>query len=174
MTDPISEAFRRVIQEIYWVDDLEEAEEILTRYLEMIDDDLREVLLEKRRAICSDPTAVIELAKIDAVAQTTDDSTTSKILVAKAMIDSGFLLQCTKGWAKLDPRTKASILAPLYRASYGLELALRNWPKSIDEVQLDHAFRMATIALERAEELGLIDEFNKYLDEMLERLGVKE
>ncbi len=170
MADPITEAFQKIIQEIYWIEDLEEAERILAEHLEMIDDDLREVLLERRRKICSDPLRVIELAHIEALIQSTDDTLTSKILMTKSMVESTLLLQCTKSWSKLTPREKARILAPLYKASYGLELALRGWPKHIDEILLDNALQMAATAWERAEEKGLVNELEEFLEKLMENV----
>ena len=168
MADPVAEAFRKIIQEIYWIDDLEEAEERLEEYLSMIDEDLREILLEKRRRLCNDPLAVIELVRLDAAASSINDNeTVQKILLVKTMVETGFLLQCTETWSRMGPKEKARILAPLYRASYGLELALKGWPKTIDTAQLDHAFRMATIAMERADEIGLLEEFEEYVERVL-------
>ncbi len=171
MSDPVNEAFRKVIQEIYWTDTLEEAESILVEYLNLIDEDLKEYLLEKRRRICEDPTSVIELVRLNTAAEVVDSAEAAKILLTKSLIESGFLFQCTPTWSKLDNKTKAWILAPLYRASYGLELALKNWPKSVDEAHLDNAIKMASIALERAEELGILDEFREYVDSIVDELS---
>jgi len=177
LSDPVSEAFRKIIQEIYWVDDLEEAEHILEEYLSMIDADLRTLLLEKRREICSSPRVALELANLESMLQTTeaaDDETATKILLAKSMVDVGLLLQCTRSWSKMSPREKAYILAPLYKASYGLELALRSLPERVDERHLDYAVEMAEIALERAEERGLLDELEEHIDNLLGVSGEEE
>ncbi len=170
MADPIAEAFRNVVQEVYWTESLEEAEKILEDYLNMIDDDLREILLEQRRRICEDPASVIELVRLNAIAEIADSEDLSKIILTKSMIESGFLFQCTRRWSTLDNATKSKILAPLYKASYGFELAMKNWPGSIDQVHLDIALQMASIALERADQLGILDEFREYIDSIVERL----
>ena len=169
MSDPVSQAFKRIIQEIYWVEDLDEAEEKLYEYLNMIDEDLREYLLEKRRRVCNNPLVVIEVARLNTAAEVADTTEAAKILLTKSIVESGFLLQCTKTWQKLSNREKARILAPLYKASYGLELALRDWPDKTDPIHLDHALRMASIALERADDKGLLDEFREYVDNIIEK-----
>ena len=174
MNNPVNEAFKRVIQELYWTETLEEAERILESYLNTIDDDLREYLLEKRRKICEDPMTVIEIIRLNTAAEIADSAQAAKILLTKSLIESGFLFQCTPKWSTLDNRTKAWILAPLYKASYGLELALRDWPSRIDEVHLNNAIKMASIALERAEELGILDEFRDYVDSIVEELEVSD
>ncbi|MEB3807110.1 MAG: hypothetical protein GSR73_06320 [Desulfurococcales archaeon] len=174
MANPVNEAFRKVIQELYWTETLEEAESLLEEYLEMIDSDLREYLLEKRKRICEDPTTVIELVRLNTAAELADSTQTAKVLLTKSLIESGFLFQCTPKWSSLDNKTKARILAPLYRASYGLELALRNWPNDIDEIHLDNAIKMASIALERAEEIGVLDEFREYVDKIVETLEAND
>lgn len=174
MSDPVNEAFKKVIQEIYWTETLEEAEEVLLEYLNMIDEDLREYLLEKRKKICNDPTSVIELVRLNTAAEVADSAQAAKILLTKSLIESGFLFQCTPTWAKLDNKTKAWILAPLYKASYGLELALKEWPKKVDEDHLDNAIKMASIALERAEEIGVLDEFKEYVDNVVDELASDE
>lgn len=171
MSDPVNEAFRSVVQELYWTDTLEEAEAKLAEYLNMIDEDLRAYLLEKRKKICGDPASVIELVRLNTAAEVADSAQAAKILLTKSLVESGFLFQCTPTWSKLDNKTKAWILAPLYKASYGLELALKNWPKSIDEVHLDNAIKMASIALERAEEIGILEEFKEYVDEVVDELA---
>jgi len=174
LSDPVAQAFRKVISEVYWTDTLEEAEEILHSYLEMIDDDLREVLLKRRRKICENPENIIEIVRLEAAAELADNKEFSKLLLTKSIVESGFLFQCTPKWSQLDNREKARILAPLYKASYGLELAVRDWPKRIDTFHLDHAFRMAAIALERAEEMGILDEFKEYIDDMIEKMQAEE
>jgi len=170
LSDPVAQAFRKVITEIYWTDTLEEAEEILESYLDMIDEDLREVLLSRRRKICENPEHLIEIVRLEAAAELADNQEFSKLLLAKSIVESGFLFQCTPKWAELSNKEKARILAPLYKASYGLELALRDWPKKIDTFHLDHAFEMAAIALQRAEEMGILDQFKEYVDKMAEKL----
>jgi len=170
LSDPVSEAFRKIIQEIYWMEDLEEAERVLEDYLSMIDSDLRALLLERRREICSSPRIALELANLESLLQSAaaaDDETSTKILLAKSMVDVGLLLQCTRSWSTMGPREKAHILAPLYKASYGLELALRGLPERIDERHLDYAMEMAGLALERAEERGLLDELEEHIDSLL-------
>jgi Cft2 family RNA processing exonuclease len=168
LPDPVSEAFRKVIQEIYWIEDLEEAERTLKKYLDMIDPDLREYLLEKREKLCRDPLAIIEVLRLSTAAEIADTTEAAKVLLTKRLVDSGFLLQCTPTWRKLSNSEKAKILVPLYKASYGLELALRDWPNKVDELHLDYALKMATAALDRAEEKGLLDEFKEYVDKIVE------
>ena len=168
MSDPISHAFRKIIQEIYWIEDLGEAERTLKKYLDMIDPDLREYLLEKREKLCKDPLAIIEVLRISTAAEVADTTEAAKILLTKSLVDSGFLFQCTPKWQKLSNEEKAKILAPLYKASYGLELALREWPDRVDELHLDYALKMVTIALDIAEEKGILEEFKEYVDKIVE------
>ncbi len=164
MGDPIAAAFRKIIEEIYWVDDLKEAEEILEKYLKNMDEDLREVLLERRREICNGNDAVINLIKLDALAEAAEEDQVRDALTLRSMIDTLFLSQCTQKWSELDPKQKAWILAPLYRASYGLELAMKKWPESVDSVHLENVEKNLNIAFERARSISVIKELTEFLD----------
>ncbi|MCE4599446.1 MAG: hypothetical protein F7C81_04525 [Desulfurococcales archaeon] len=168
--DPIDKAFQDVIQEVYWSEPLEEAEEILREKLETMDEDLRELLLKRRREFCNNPSAVVEVIRLEAAAEAAETELMSRILLARSLIGAGFLMQCTEKWANIDAKTKASILAPLYKAAYGLDLATRRWPESIDEVHLDYAIKMLDKALERAEEHGIIAELRKFIEKTAEKL----
>ncbi len=166
VASPIQEVFERIIEEIYWVDSLEEAEEILASYLEKIDNDLRGVLLEERRKICGNPDVVLEIVKVDALSESVEDEETRGLLLLKSLIDLLFLAQCTGTWAKLSQREKATILAPLYKAYYGFKLASKNWPESIDKIHLREAYRMIDVAYEKAEEAGIIGEIFEVIDRL--------
>ena len=171
--DPITRAFTELIQEIYWTETLEEAEEILAQHLEEMDADLRSILLERRKRICSNPEYAIEVIRLQAASDLADTELTAKLLLAKSLISAGFLMQCTPSWSKLPPREKARILAPLYKASYGLELAVKNWPSRVDERHLDYALDMMQVAYERAESLGIVEELSSYLEKVAERIASK-
>jgi len=168
LSDPVSLVFRKIIKEIYWIEDLDEAEAILKEYLDMIDPDLREYLLEKREKICENPLHIIEVLRLSTAAEIADTKEAAKVLLTKSLVDSGFLLQCTPTWQKLSNSEKAKLLAPLYKASYGLELALREWPDRIDELHLDYALKMASIALDIAEEKGLLEEFKDFVEKLVD------
>lgn len=171
--DPISEAFRKLVEELYWQDTLEDSEKMLEEWIKGMDKDLRSLLLERRRKYCQDPSSVLSVLSLEALMQDggtglDDENWEKKIAVLGAMINSAFLLQCTDTWAKLDPEEKAWILAPLYRASYGLDLASRKTPA--DEVHLNHAIEMLETALHRAEMLGLVGEMKRYVEKMVKKL----
>ena len=170
MASPIQEAFNRIIREIYWEDSLEEAERRLASYLERMDEDLREVLLEQRRRFCNDPENIINIIRIEALSEAAEDDKTKEVLLLMSMIDALFLAQCTPAWARLAPREKARILAPLYRAWYGLRLATMNWPGRVDVLHLRHAYKMIDIAYERADERGILEQLYKYMERMSEKL----
>ncbi|MCE4612410.1 MAG: hypothetical protein F7C07_01065 [Desulfurococcales archaeon] len=168
--DPIEESMRSIIQEIYWADSLEDAVSTLARYLESIDEDLRELLLARRREICEDTSAVIEVLRLEAAAEEADLEVASKLLFAKSLVAAGFLMQCTSKWERLSPSEKAEILAPLYRAAYGIELSLRGWPERIDENHLDHALDMIGVAMERAERKGITRELRAFIERTARRI----
>ncbi|MCE4603511.1 MAG: hypothetical protein F7B20_00915 [Aeropyrum sp.] len=168
--DPVAESFRRIVEEIYWQESLEEAERTLEERIRNMDRDLRELLLERRREYCGDPKSVLSVLSLEALLSSDDnaDSTEKKLAVLKAMVSSAFLLQCTPTWQELDSEEKAWILAPLYRASYGLELASKG--SHVDEFHLSHAVEMLEIALQRAEMLGLIEEMREHIEKLASKL----
>ena len=166
MASPIEEAFDRIIREIYWEDSLDNAERTLASYLSRIDDDLREVLLEKRKRICSDVNIIIDIVRIEILSENVEDETVREVLLLKSLIDLLFLAQCTSTWSKMGPERKARILAPLYRAWYGLRLATAKWPESVDRIHLRHAYDMIDIAYERAEEEGILGELYNFLEDL--------
>ncbi len=164
MRDPIATAFRKIIEEIYWTDSLEEAEKILEDHLNKMDEDLREILLARRREICNGQEAVVSILKIDALAEAAEEESIRNALFLRSMIETMFLAQCTEKWHKMTPAEKSKILAPLYRASYGLELAMKSWPDSIDQVHLENVENNLHIAYERAQKISLLEELSKYLE----------
>ena len=171
MVSPIHDAFNRIIQEIYWIEDLDEAEDTLAKYLEQIDPDLRAVLLDERKKICNNPEIVLELIRIDALADSVGEKSIRELLLLQSLVDMLFLVQCSPKWARLGPREKARILAPLYKAFYGMRLAAKRYP-NIDEIHLSVAFTMAEEAYERADRMGLVDDvyglINRFSEELLE------
>ncbi len=160
--DPISEAFERFISELYWSESLEEAEEKLENFIENMDEDLREVLLERRRAICSDRDLIARTGLILADLEISKDEFEAledlavRATVVTALVNALFLVQCTPSWSRISPGEKARVLAPLYRASYALKLAARN--RDAAERLIDEAMDMASLALDRVSELGLLEE----------------
>lgn len=173
--DPITEAFSSVINDVYWVESLEEAEEKLASFLESMDDDLREVLLERRRRICGSPDTVLEAVRLEALALEVEreDVLVSRLLLAKSILATSYLVQCTEKWRSMGPREKARILAPLYRASKALELASQRLP-SVDEARLREAEEMLEEAARRMDREGLIDELRRYIDSVMAVLGVRD
>ncbi len=173
--DPIVDAFSRVISEVYWVESLEEAEEKLARFLESLDGDLREVLLERRRRICGSPESVLEAVRLEAMALEFrgEDELVSRFLLARSILATSYLVQCTPSWQRMAPREKARVLAPLYRASKALELAAERLPR-IDEARLREAEEMLEIAARRMDEEGLIDELRRYIEGVIAMLGVRD
>ncbi|BAA81300.1 hypothetical protein APE_2288 [Aeropyrum pernix K1] len=170
--DPVSQAFKEVLEEIYWQESLEEAEKRLEEFIASMDEDLRELLLEKRREYCSNPEAVVSILSLEALLSSEDlkdvEQEYKQAMIAKAMINAAFLIQCTPTWSELTPDEKAWVLAPLYKASYGIELALKG--DAIDKLHLNHALEMLEIALARAEMLGLVEEMREHIEMMAERL----
>ena len=169
--DPVSEAFAKIIDEIYWEDDLSSAERRLAEFLESIDDDIRELLLERRKKICSDPSVLVEAVRLEAMATEAGlDNPVARLLFAKSLLSTGFLIQCTPTWRKLTPREKARILVAMYRASKALELAAKRFPE-VDELHLSHAEEMIELAARRAEEYGLIQELRDHIESLADRLS---
>ena len=166
MASPIHDAFNKLIEELYWTDSLEESEERLAVHLEMIDDDLREVLLSERRKFCEDPESIIRIVRLEALAEDAHDEDLSSLLLLQSLIDLLLLAQCTSSWTKMTPREKAKILAPLYRAIYGLKLAGKNYPSSVDKMHLKEAYHMIEIAYARAEKIGLLGEVHDKIEEL--------
>ncbi|MEB2835830.1 MAG: hypothetical protein GSR80_001439 [Desulfurococcales archaeon] len=163
MSDPISEAFERFIGELYWTETLEEAEEKLEDFMRNMDEDLREALLARRREVCSNRELVartglaLHTLAIDRRAlRSLPGDLGVRAAVVAAIVNALFLVQCTPSWSSLDPRVKAGILAPLYRASYALRLAARG--KGDARRLVDEALEMVSIALDRISAEGLIDE----------------
>ncbi len=97
-SDPIGEVFQRLIEEIYWVETLEEAERILAEKLRLLDEDLREVLLEKRRVYCRDIQSISEPIQLQFVAEQEQDEGLKALLSIRSLISTGYLLQCTPSW----------------------------------------------------------------------------
>ncbi|MEB3851044.1 MAG: hypothetical protein LRS49_00485 [Desulfurococcales archaeon] len=163
--DPISEAFERFVSELYWSESLEEAEEKLRDFIENMDEDLRELLLERRREICRDRGLVSRTGVMLSEIELSRDEFESledlavKAAVVTALVNALFLVQCTPSWSTMGPGEKARILAPLYRASYALRLAAKN--RDAAEPLVDEALRMALISLDRVAEAGLLDEMEE-------------
>jgi hypothetical protein len=162
-SDPIGEVFQRLIEEIYWVETLEEAERILAEKLRLLDEDLREVLLEKRRVYCKDIQSISEPIQLQFVAEQEQDEGMKAVLSIRSLISTGYLLQCTPSWQEMDPATKARFLAPLYRASYAFEL----YVKTGDKKYLLDAEKMLNILFERSREHGLLKELNSHIEKVL-------
>ncbi len=162
--DPVGDAFQRLIEEIYWVETLEEAEELLASRLAELDEDLREILLEKRRMYCRDIASISEPVQLQYVAEQERSAEAKLVLNVRSLISTGYLLQCTPSWQKMDPATKARFLAPLYRASYAFDLYL----KTGNMEYLKDAERMLEVLFERSSKAGLIDELNQHISSVLD------
>ncbi len=161
--DPVEEAFEKLMGELYWVESLEEAIEKLAGFLESMDPDLREMLLERRKKLCSDAWRVASI--LGSLVQAAEGArlspgAESRLAFVSSMVASAYLMQCTRKWQKLDPRTKAEVLAPLYRASYALKMAQRD-PEN--EALIDEAERMLEHALSKAYALGILDELREFI-----------
>ncbi|GAB6147529.1 hypothetical protein [Stetteria hydrogenophila] len=166
----MEEAFERVMAELYWVESMEEAVAKLAEYIESMDPDLREVLLEQRRKFCGDaPRAASILASLAYAAQRAQlaPGRGSRLELLSALVASAYLMQCTEKWHRLKPREKAEVLAPLYRASYALKLAMRN---PGDDRLLDEVERMLEHALSKARALGILDELREYISHLASKL----
>lgn len=162
-SDPIGEVFQKLIEEIYWVETLEEAERILAEKLRLLDEDLREVLLERRRVFCNDVQSISEPIQLQFVAEQENDNQMKVLLNIRSLISTGYLLQCTPSWHRMNPETKAKFLAPLYRASYAFELFI----KTGDKKYLSDAEKMLNILFERSKEHGLLKELNEHIEGVL-------
>ena len=165
MGSVIDEVFDRIVEEVYWVESLEEAEEILASKLELMDEDLREVLLERRRKICGSPAHLSEPLRLQLIAEAEEDPRIKAILEVNSLLSLGYLLQCTPSWQRMGAREKSRYLAPLYRASHAVKLYI----KTGDARYLEDARNMVEIALKRAQEDGLIDELNRHAAPILEK-----
>lgn len=160
-SDPVARAFEELVAELYWAEDLREAEERLEEFIRGMDEDLRELLLERRKRICSNPELV---SRAGAALQGLEPSTLKslpgdlgvKASVIAALVNALFLVQCTPTWSRMDPDSKARILAPLYRASYALRLASRGGGDTA--ALIEEAVDMASIALDRISRAGLLEE----------------
>ena len=172
--NPIDRSLMDLIEEIYWVEPLEEAERLLAEKLEAMDEDLRSMLLERRKKLCSDHNNVLEVVRLEAMAEAAETETLAKLLLARSLLGAGFLMQCTPAWSKLTPREKAWILAPLYKAAHGMDLALKKWPSSLDETHLEYAIEMLDKALERAQKLGILDQLRRFIEETVERITAED
>lgn len=165
MGSVIDEVFDKIVEEVYWVESLDEAEEILASKLELMDEDLREILLERRRKICESPAHLSEPLRLQLIADAEEDPRVKVILEVNSLLSLGFLLQCTSSWQKMGAREKSRYLAPLYRASHAMKLFM----KTGDVRYLEDARNMIEIALERAQKDGLLDELNKHATPILEK-----
>jgi len=174
LASPIQEAFNKIIEEIYWIEDLDEAERVLSSHLEAMDEDLREILLEERRKICSDPEVVLNIVRLEVLADSTDNRNLREALLLKSLIEMLFLVQCSPKWARMGPREKARVLTPLYKAWHGLKLAMKNYPENIDKLHLSVAFTMAELAYERADREGLVSDIYRHIERMSEKLLQEE
>ncbi len=175
--DPIDMAFRNIMKKIYLIDNMEKAEKELRRFLSGMDKDIKDVLLERRKKFCKNPMQVIELISLQGYLESTDpekEGMEYKLVMAKELIQIGLLLQCIFYWTKISNNIKAHILAPLYKASYAYELALREEISdpigSINEKYLDESIELASYALDRAEEIGLLDELRDHIKRSLENI----
>ncbi len=171
-TDPIDQAFRNIMEKIYWIEDSNEAEKELVKWLNKMDEDLKNLLLERRKKYCGNPMSIMEVIGLQNYLDQNEENKKDieyKIAMAKELIDMGLLLQCLQVWNDMEPKIKAKVLAPLYKASYAYELALKNGLNDIDETHLNKSIEMAEEALERADDLGLLSELRSYLESSLGR-----
>ena len=169
MSDPIGDAFRSVIEEIYWEESLEKAEGILEEFIAGMDEDVRELLLERRKKICESPGDV-EDVRLYLALQAVDDEKLVKLLELKLYVKSLFLVQCTSKWSKMSPREKAWILTPLYKASYGVELATRELESPLFEAHLEAAVRYLEEALRRISAAGLDSELESIIKRSIDNV----
>ncbi|PMP60944.1 MAG: hypothetical protein C0171_01805 [Caldisphaera sp.] len=168
--DPIDSAFKSIMEKIYWIDDLEKAENELAKWLRKMDGDLRNLLLERREKYCKNPMSIMEIIGLQNYLDSNESNkkqTEYRIAMARELIDVGLLLQCIFLWNQISHDLKAKILTPLYKASYAYELALKNGLENIDETHLNRSIQMAEEALEKADDLGLLDELRKYIENSL-------
>ena len=173
--DPIETAFRGVLGEVYWSETLEEAEEKLAGFLRSMDEDLREVLLERRRRFCSDKRRIAGMLAALAEAEEAmeaggPEGSTARAAFVGMLVASSYIMQCTPTWQTMEPERKARILAPLYRASYAYE----QYTRTGREEYLDEAARMVMIALRRAARMGVLDEVRDFVQEVIEELGLDD
>ncbi len=164
--DPIDAAFEEFVSQVFWVESLEEAVSLVEEFIREMDRDLREVLLERRKTLCSNDERIASNLKAAAMALLLEDDEDFevRVLALEVLLSQAFLMQCTPSWSKLDPRSKASILAPLYRASYALKLA----SKDGDARLLDEARRMLGEAYSSAQKLGVLEELEELAKRVLE------
>lgn len=168
--NPIGEAFRRIIQEVYWIEDLREAEEYLMGKLGLIDDDVRDLLLDEG-GFCGDPLNLVYLVQAGSLSGEALPGPISKAILARSLVIAGFLMQCAPSWPRLSLADKARILVRLYKASYGLELALKRGPDRIDEHHLDYSIEMLDEAYRIAGNLGLLEELRRYIEGVARRIA---
>ncbi len=167
--DPIGDAFKSVVERIYWEESLERAEEILEDFIANMDEDIRELLLDRRKRICENP-GDLEDARLYLALQTVDDEKIVKLLELKLYIKSLFLIQCTSEWSSMSPKEKAHILTPLYKASYGVELAAREIESPLFDAHLDASVASLEEALRRISEAGLDAELERIVKKSIDNV----
>ncbi|MGC8573082.1 MAG: hypothetical protein ACP5L0_03650 [Caldisphaera sp.] len=168
--DPIDQAFRNIMEKVYWIEDLNEAEVELVKWLNKMDNDLKQLLIERRKKYCGNPMSVFEIIGLQNYLEQNEENKKDieyRIAMAKELIDMGLLLQCLPIWNSIEIKVKAKVLAPLYKASYAYELALKNGIEDIDETHLNKSIEMAETALEKADDLGLLSELRSFVENSL-------
>lgn len=181
--DPIAQSFHEnVVRRVAAMPE-DEAIEWLARFIDEMDDDLKELLLERRRRLCSNlPEAVrqIEMMEAQALFIARIDRPLSKMMLAKGALMTLYLAQCTEKWPKLTPRERAWILVPLYKASAVIDDAEnlirealargeRPDPARLDELS-EEASYLVSEAMRRMEKKNVMAE----LEDILLRLSEGE
>ncbi len=133
---------------------LSDVEEEVQRLIEAVETDKeqRRRLLMQREKFCRQLHVVEQLAEtLEEFAETLGDEGTMASAAASAL--RTLKAQCSPAWARLSPREKARILAPLYLALHHLKLAASN--NSDPRLHAEQAEALALLAEARLEETGL-------------------
>jgi hypothetical protein len=128
----------RELEDVYWSESLEEA-----------------IILVKEMMALGSPMARCGAESL--VSRGLGDSgLDAALLMARALLAA----QCLSAWRLLDEDSKARVLAPLYKAIYGLHLASVS-EGGMRDAHYSHALEMLRVAIEEAGRLGLLRELKR-------------
>ena len=133
---------------------LSDVEREVQRLIEAVeaDEEQRRRLLEQRELFCRQLRVVETLAEaLEGLAEALGEDGAAASAAASAL--RTLKAQCSPAWARLSPREKARILAPLYLALHHLRLATSRTGDA--KLHAEQAEALALLAEARLEETGL-------------------
>ena len=173
---PLEGLLEDIAEDLYWSRDLEEAERKRTAYLEEAEEGHLKAKYEQWvREYCKAREGVKKLILFDSEKGLSEDPLSHKVYTIRDYVEKGIMLPCTYVWRNTERWERAFILTPLLIAAYATYLALRDWPNSLDEENLNYALQMIQIGFSRAKKLGVLDDVYSYIeDSILVLMGEKE